>query len=43
MEQLERPYHPVDTLVGHHPRLMGALILLFSLNSLYFFLLQILK
>jgi hypothetical protein len=43
MEQLERPYHPVDTLAGHHPRLLGALILLFSLNNLYFFLLQILK
>lgn len=43
MLPLERPYTPLDALVKHHPRLLGALISLFSLNNLYFYMLQILK
>jgi hypothetical protein len=42
-QALDRLYTPVNGLVKHYPRLLGAFILLFSLNSLYFFLLQILK
>jgi len=43
MLPLERSYTPIDTMVKSYPRLFGALILLFSLNNLYFFLLLILK
>lgn len=39
MLPLERSYTPVDSLVKSYPRLFGVLILLFSLNNLYFFLL----
>jgi hypothetical protein len=42
-QTLDRLYTPLNGLVKHYPRLLGGAILIFSLNSLYFFLLQILK